>query len=233
MDRPKPGGVVAPPPTAPSRQPPLRRWKFARLISSSHPPSVRVLFASLAVGRLLDLGTLALPHRTVRGTLRRLSQYFSHVFPPKRRQYQKSLGQSGNLLPRHASTAQGRHGHNNEEVIRLTLLEGVPSRSHSTSDTHADSGSYMLAAECTQRRPGFSSSWSPHHTSSKKQTAVLCREQNRSSVDARARIRRCLPCPLLLIIAVVDNGVRPLLLRRRCCLGSRHLQLDSSHRLAA
>lgn len=152
MDRPKPGGVVAPPPTAPSRQPPLRRWKFARLISSSHPPSVRVLFASLAVGRLLDLGTLALPHRTVRGTLRRLSQYFSHVFPPKRRQYQKSLGQSGNLLPRHASTAQGRHGHNNEEVIRLTLLEGVPSRSHSTSDTHADSGSYMLAAECTQRR---------------------------------------------------------------------------------
>lgn len=25
------------PPTAPSRQPPLRRWKFARLISSSHP----------------------------------------------------------------------------------------------------------------------------------------------------------------------------------------------------
>lgn len=59
MDRPKPGGWVPLPPTAASRQPPPRRWKFARLISSSHPPSGRVLFASLSVGRLLDLGTLA------------------------------------------------------------------------------------------------------------------------------------------------------------------------------
>lgn len=53
-----PGGgvVISIPPTVPSRQPPLRRWKFARLTSSSHPPSDRVLFASLSVGRLLDLG---------------------------------------------------------------------------------------------------------------------------------------------------------------------------------
>lgn len=40
MDRPKPGVWWPFPPTAPSRQPPLRRWKFARLISSSHPHSL-------------------------------------------------------------------------------------------------------------------------------------------------------------------------------------------------
>lgn len=85
MDRPKPGGWFPVPPTAPSRQPPLRRCKFARLISSSHPPSDRVLFASLSVGRLLDLGT-SLSHRTVRGTLRRLSQYLSYVLLRRRRQ---------------------------------------------------------------------------------------------------------------------------------------------------
>lgn len=145
MDRPMPGGCLPFPPTAPSRQPPLRRWKFARLISSSHPHSGRVLFASLSVRRLLDLGTLALSLSLslspdcARYVAPSVTVPARCLPPRRRRQYQKGLGQPGILLTRHASTARGTYGHNREQLIRLTLFEGVPSRSHSTSDTHADS----------------------------------------------------------------------------------------------
>lgn len=82
----------------------------------------------------------------MRGTLRRLSQYLSYVF-----QYQKGLGQSGILLTRHAFDCTSSYVRRSEEMVRLTLPEGVPSRSHSTPDTHADSGRSMPIAEYTPR----------------------------------------------------------------------------------
>lgn len=62
MDRPRPGGLVPlPADWAESPASTSSLEVCTRLISSSHPHSGRVLLASLAVGRLLDPGTLALP----------------------------------------------------------------------------------------------------------------------------------------------------------------------------
>lgn len=151
MDRPKPGGWVPLPPTAASRQPPPRRCKFARLISSSHPPSGRVLFASLSAGRLLGLGTLApsltglcavrcaVCHCTCRmsclddaASIKMVSVSPASCSHDTRQLHEHVWPQQGGNDPPHSCS------------------KGVPSRSHSTSDPHADSGCCMPMAGCTQ-----------------------------------------------------------------------------------
>lgn len=152
MDRPKPGGGPCLSADCAESPASTSSLEVCTIDSSSHPPSlVASCLPRCRSAACLVWGTLALSHRTVRGTLRRLSQYLSYVFPRRRRQYQKGLGQSGILLTRHAFNCTSRYGRRSEEVIRLTLLEGVPSRSHSTPDTHADSGRSMPIAEYTPR----------------------------------------------------------------------------------
>lgn len=64
-------------------------------------------------------------------------------------------------------------------MIRLTLFEGVASRSHSTSDTHADIGRVMPMAECTQRR---GADFQTHSRVSTACGAFLIREEASSRV---------------------------------------------------
>lgn len=83
MDRPKPG-VCCPLPSdcaeSPASTSPVGSL-HARLISSSHPHALvaSCLPRCRSAARLIRAPSLP-PHRTVRGTLRRLSQYLSYVF---------------------------------------------------------------------------------------------------------------------------------------------------------
>lgn len=81
-------------PPLPLLSPQLRRVASLGLVVSPSPGGFarlmfRVLFASLAPSPprpspLAPRPSLALPHRTVRGTLRRLSRYFGHVHTARR-----------------------------------------------------------------------------------------------------------------------------------------------------
>lgn len=208
MDRPRPGGWFPFPPTGPSRQPPPRRWKFARLISSSHPHSGRVLFASLAVGRLLDPGTLA-PSLTGLCAVRcavchstcRMSSLDRAASIEKASVSPASCSHDTRQLHEHVSST---YGHNREEMIRLKVLEGVPSRSHSTSDTHADSGRAMPIAECTQRRGAGSQTLSRVSTA---RGAFLIREKASSRVLPQTGLadHREIRKPKPVIVCPVDD----------------------------
>lgn len=158
---------MAPPsPTAPSRQHPLRRWKFARLNSSSHPPS---LIASCLLRCRSAACLIWAPHslspdcaQYVAPSVTVLVVCLSSIAQP---------GQKGSVSPvsclHDTRQLHCRYDHDREEAIRLELLEGVPTRRHSTSDIHADRGRSMPTADCKRVSrcqfpgswPGFNSTW--------------------------------------------------------------------------
>lgn len=118
-------------------------------------------------------------------------------------------------------------------MIRLKLLEGVPSRSHSTSDTHADSGRAMPIAECTQRRGAGSQT---HSRVSTARGAFLIREKATSRVLPQTGLiikRFASPNSPLFALLMIRMMMLLLLLlpdRSRCeVVLSRSGHIDSSH----